>query len=197
MRDDLPDVLDAFGHNRTYTGFTGDPDDLLEDYVAEGLQFLLESRAYWYGQDRLFESVPDGLVLAPTLNLYFDGKAYEKGFHPSADDIKRFATYVNEFNTRYAPLVGGRLHCFLVVSGTFTGSANALEEKANEFYSLCATKLCHMTARNFGLIIKGVREHCGSRSAINWIKVFSRLIIEPASVTDELRRIKKDNVVTD
>ena len=197
MRDDLPDVLDTFGHNRTFAGFTGDPDDLLEDYVKEGLQFLLESRAHRYGKDRLFESLPDGLILArPSLNLYFDAKAYEKGFHPSADDIKRFAAYVNEFNARYASYVG-RLHSFLVVSGTFSGSEKALEEKANEFYSICSTKLCHITAKNFGLIIKLVREHSNTRSAINWVKIFSRLVIDPAAVAEELQRIKKDNIVTD
>jgi hypothetical protein len=197
MRDDLPDVLYAFGHNKGYIGFTGKPDELLEEYVKEGLQFLLESRAYRYGQDRLFESLPDGLVLArPPLNLYFDAKAYEKGFHPSADDIKRFAGYVNDFNTRYASLVG-RLHCFLVVSGTFTANNDALEEKANEFYSLCSTKLCHITAKNFGIIINAVREHCGNRSAINWVKILSRLVIEPSAVMDEIDRIKKDKIVTD
>jgi hypothetical protein len=64
LRADLADTLEAFGHNKTYPGFTGSPDDLLEEYVKEGLQFLLESRGYRYGQNRLFESLPDGLVLA-------------------------------------------------------------------------------------------------------------------------------------
>jgi len=197
MREDLPDLLDAFGHNKLYHGFKESPDDLLEDYVKEGLQFLLESRAYRYGQDRLFESLPDGLVLGrQKLNLYFDAKAYEKGFHPSADDIKRFSSYVNEFNDRYERFVG-RLHSFLVVSGSFPADAKALEEKATEFYSLCSTKLCLITGKDLGHIINDVRTQCKNRSAIKWTKIFSQLLIKPGSIASELRRIKKDNIVGD
>ena len=195
MRDDLPNLLDALGHNRSVEGCVGKPDDLLEEYVKEGLQFLLEAPAYRYGQDRLFESLPDGLVLARSqLNLYFDAKAYEKGFHASADDIKRFAAYVNDFNARYSRHVG-RLFCFLVVSGSFSGSQNALEEKANEFYSICGTKMCHITGKDFGAVIMIVRKTANFRSALNWTKIFSRLLIAPGALEEEIERIRKDNVI--
>ena len=194
MRDDLPDVMDELGHNRLPSGFSGKADDLLEDFVKEGLEFLLESRGYRYGQDRRFESLPDGVNLGPNrLNLYFDGKAYEQGFHPSADDIKRFAAYANEFNRRYEQLVG-RLYCFVVVSGSFSASTDAIGEKADEFYSMCNTKLCHITARNFGSIILELRKNSVSRSAINWPRIFSRNVIEVSDVTSEIKRVQKDKV---
>jgi hypothetical protein len=195
--DNLPEILDAFGHNKLHSGFNGDPDDLLEEYVKEGLQYLLDTRAHRFGQDRLFESLPDGLVLGrQKLNLCFDAKAYEKGFHPSADDIKRFASYVIDFNERYEQLVG-KIYSFLVVSGSFTGNEKALEGKAADFYSLCGTKLCHVTSRNFGRIIQDVRTNCTNRQAIKWAKIFSLSAITPESIKSELRRIEKDNIKND
>lgn len=195
VREDLPAILCQLGHNKLPAGFSGTPENLLEDYVKEGLEFILESRGWRYGQDRLFESVPDGLVLGK-LNLYFDGKAYEKGYHPSADDIKRFAGYVNDFNERYAAAVG-RIHSFLVVSGSFTAKKEALEKKATDFYARCGTQLCHVEAEEFGQIVTDVRLKCFNRSAIKWVNVFSRLRIDRSSITSELRRIAKDKIVID
>ncbi len=193
IRDDLPEILNELGHNKLPKDFAGTPENLLEAYVKEGLEFLLESRGWHYGQDRLFESVPDGIVLGK-LNLYFDGKAYKGGYHPSADDIKRFAGYVTEFNERYAASVG-RIHSFVVVSGSFTAKKNALEKKAADFYARCGTQLCHVTALNFGQIVTEVRLKCTNRSAIKWANVFSQLRIEPKSIASELRRIVKDRVI--
>ena len=161
--------------------------------MKEGLEFLLESRGWHYGQDRLFESVPDGIVLGK-LNLYFDGKAYKEGYHPSADDIKRFAGYVNEFNERYATSVG-RIHSFVVVSGSFTAKKNALEKKATDFYARCSTQLCYVTAADFGQIVTQVRLTSVNRSALKWANVFSQLRIEPTSIASELRRITKDRII--
>jgi hypothetical protein len=193
IRDDLPTILNELGHNRLPNNFTGTPENLLEAYVKEGLEFLLESRGWHYGQDRLFESVPDGIVLGK-LNLYFDGKAYKKGYHPSADDIKRFAGYVNEFNERYATSVG-RIHSFVVVSGSFTAKKNALEKKAADFYARCSTQLCYVTAAEFGQIVTQVRLASVNRSALKWANVFSQLRIEPTSIASELRRITKDRII--
>jgi hypothetical protein len=194
MRDDLPAIVDALGHNRLPNELkNGNPEDLLEDYVKEGLEFLLQSRGWRYGQERLFESVPDGIVLG-RLNLYFDGKAYKGGYHPSADDIKRFAGYVNEFNERYSTSVG-RIHSFVVVSGSFTAKQNALEKKAADFYARCSTQLCYITAVDFGQIVTDVRLKCANRSAIKWANVFSQIRIEPMSVASELRRIAKDRII--
>jgi hypothetical protein len=195
IRDDLAEVLDRLGHNVNAPEFVGSAERFLEDYIKEGLEFLMESRGWHYGQDRIFESVPDGIVLGRNnLNLYFDGKAYKKGYHPSADDIKRFAGYVNDFNDRYAVYVG-RIHSFLVVSGSFTKKKDALANKASDFYALCKTQLCHITAKNFGQIVTDIRVHCANRSAIKWANVFSQLQVEPKSIAAELRRVNKDKVV--
>ena len=193
IRDDLSSVLNAFGQNRLPKGFIGKPETLLEEFVKDGLEFLLESRGYHYGQDRLFESVPDGVVLGK-LNLYFDGKAYRGGYHPSSDDIKRFAGYVTDFNNRYESVLG-RIHAFVVVSGSFTEKKNALENKASNFYALCNTQLCCMTASDFGQIVTDVRLQCANRSAINWAGIFSQLRIKPTSIASELRRISKDKAL--
>ena len=195
IRDDLSAIMNELGHNRLPNGFSGSAEDLLEDYIKEGLEFLLESRGHRYGQDRLFESVPDGIVLG-RLNLYFDGKAYRKGYHPSSDDIKRFAGYVNEFNANYASTVG-RIHSFVVVTGNFTAKRSALETKATDFYARCKTQLCCVTASDFGQIVTDVRLKCPNRANIKWENVFSRLRFDPSVIAAELRRINRDKITLD
>jgi hypothetical protein len=162
--------------------------------VKEGLEFLLESRGWRYGQERLFEALPDGLLLGrDQLNLYFDGKAYEKGFHPSADDIRRFAAYVNDFNKRYGGDLG-RLHAFLVVSGSFIAEEQALKDKATDLYAACGTQLCYLAAKDLGEIITILREKPSNRTAVNWMRIFSQMRIKPNSVTAEIKRVAKDQL---
>jgi len=126
-------------------------------------------------------------------NLYFDGKAYEKGFHPSADDIRRFATYVNDFNKRYGSDLG-RLHAFLVVSGSFIAEEQALKDKAADLYAACGTQLCYLAAKDLGEIITILREKPSNRTAVNWMRIFSQMRIKPNCVTAEMKRIAKDQL---
>ena len=68
-------VMDELGHNRVPSSFSGKPDDLLEAYSEECLEFLLECPVRRYGQERRFEPLPDGLALGRNkFNLYFDSK---------------------------------------------------------------------------------------------------------------------------
>lgn len=85
----LRSIMDDLGHNQLPPGFLGTADDLLESYSQEALQFLLECPVRRYGQERRFEKLPDGLALAKNkFNVGFDAKAYERRFHPSANDIR-------------------------------------------------------------------------------------------------------------
>ena len=97
----FPGVLDELGHNRSVADFPGPPDELFEEFVQVGLEFLLSDRVIRYGQDRRFEDLPDGVALAGELILLYDAKAYSHGYPISRASIRQFADYVKAFNARY------------------------------------------------------------------------------------------------
>jgi hypothetical protein len=195
LAPDLPDRLEMLGMNTLPSGLVGDPDDLFEEHVKECLQFLLNSRAWRYGQDRLFEKVPDGLIFGKNnLLLLFDAKAYGKGFTVSADDVRRFTSYVEEFHQKYEAVLP-RIYIFLVVSAKFNQRKFALTVKSNELYAKCQTKLSFLEARELGKIVDLMKENIGLRNSIDWKLVFSSTIITEASVKDQLLALNRDNLL--
>lgn len=195
LAPDLPDLLDTLGKNALPEGMDGKPDDIFEDYVKECLQFLVNAPAWRYGQERRFEKLPDGLILGRDgFLLLFDAKAYAGGFPVSADDIRRFASYVRDFSTKYEDALG-RVHCFLVVSASFDQGSKALADKSNEMYSTCQTKLSFMEGKTLGHVVELIRENISLRNSIDWRRVFSNEIVTLASVESQLRSLIKDNLL--
>jgi hypothetical protein len=183
------------GHNRLPPSFVGKADDLLEAYCEECLEFLLECPVRRYGQERRFEPLPDGLALGRNrFNLYFDAKAYGQEFHPSADDIRRFASYVRDFNVRYSSYVGP-ISLFLVISGSFSSDKDAIGEKINEFQAECGTPMAFIRASELANLVSESAKSLLSRAAINWRRVFAAQRFDIKRFRDELQRIKKDAIV--
>jgi hypothetical protein len=193
--DGLPDIIDELGHNKCPAGLTGSPSDLLEIYTKEALQYLLDSPAKRYGQDRIFESLPDGLVLGKNrLNILFDAKAYAEGYSVSADDVKRYTSYVQDFNDRYSSFVG-RVYSFTIVTGRFIDSSESLQNRRDELYRLCQTQLSCITARTLGNLVQLARPQSTFVSSVKWVNIFSQNMITEKMLEDELTRIKKDNIL--
>jgi hypothetical protein len=120
-QSDLSTTLDGLGHKRLPDGLAGNPEDLLERGVTICLQFLTGHRARHWGSDRLFERLPDGaLIGAKDLVLLFDAKAYTDGFGVTADDTRRFCSYIADFSNRYSSYIGD-VYSFLVVSRLIPG----------------------------------------------------------------------------
>lgn len=191
----LPDLLDTLGKNSLPSGIEGNPDDIFEDYVKECLQFLVNAPAWRYGQDRRFEKLPDGLILGRDgLLLLFDAKAYSGGFPVSADDIRRFVSYVRDFARKYEAALG-RVHCFLVISAEFDQGVKALSDKSDEMYAECQTKLCFMEARTLGRIVESIRDNISLRNSILWRRVFSNVMVSEALVKSQLKSLTKDNLL--
>ena len=191
----LRHVMDELGHNRLPTSFSGKPDDLLEAYTEECLEFLLECPVRRYGQERRFEPLPDGLALGRNkFNLYFDSKAYAREFHPSKDDIRRFASYVQDFNTRYSSYVGP-ISLFLVVSGSFSTDKSAITEKINDFYAECATPMAFVCAKDLADAVSKCASSDSRRAAINWRRVLVPQVFEMSRLRKELLRVSKDAIV--
>jgi hypothetical protein len=190
--DDLPDKLNALGHNDVPAGLQGDADDLLEEFTKQCLQFATARRSRRYGRDRLFQPVPDAIVLGD-LFMLIDTKAYRNGFSIQADDIRRFASYVNDFNDRYKQ-VQQAVYSFIVVSGSFPQSRDTLDARRGEFYAACSTQLTCLTARDLGRIVGLLRKAPATRRLINWKRAFACLQLTPEFVEQEISRITADGV---
>jgi hypothetical protein len=129
---DLSGRLDLLGRHALPPGEPGDPEDLLEKTVAACLQFLTGQRAHRWGADRRFEALPDGVLPgSEALVLLFDAKSYTAPYEVTADDIRRFADYVDNFNRKYAAFLGP-VYAFLVVAGAFAQNETQRAGRAEE-----------------------------------------------------------------
>lgn len=188
-------VLDELGHNRLPQGLIGNPDELLEIYVKECLQFLMLSPAKRFGSSRSFESLPDGIVLGKNqLIIQFDGKAYKNGFDFQADDIERFAKYVNDFNNRYGIYIG-RIQYFLVVSGKFNDSEKAISNRSDELFKKCGAKFCCIAADELGSLVQMVIDNQQLRNAVDWRNIFIQTVQAKKALDTEMKRITKDALI--
>lgn len=189
-------IMDELGHNRLPANVAGKPDDLLELYSEECLEFLLECPVRRYGQERRFERLPDGIALGRNkFNLFFDAKAYGGGFRPQADDIRRFASYVNDFNNRYRNYVGA-ISIFLVISGSFSDDAVAVKDKANDLLAECSTPMVMIKAQDLAAAVALVRKASCRRAAINWRRIFIPESFDIERLKGEIERITKDNIIS-
>ena len=189
-----PTQLAALGINKKPPGLVGRADDLFEGYVHSGLQFLLQRKVIRYGQDRLFETLPDGLVLGrDSVQLLYDCKASKNGYPLSRDAIRQFADYVRTFHQRYESYIG-RLHAFLVISGKFQSDAT-LDIRSQELYSECQVPLVFMSAATLGEIVTLFANAPRYRSTIDWKVVFSATTIQTKVVKAQLGARKKDKII--
>lgn len=190
----LPDILEELGLNKLPVVLQGDAFDLHELYVKECFQFILQSPTRRYGKERLFESIPDGIVICKNgMMILYDSKAYSNGFDFTADDIKRFASYVVEFNKRYSAVLG-KVFTFTVVTGKLNPSEKIIAKRSKELYKKCNTNLSCIISRELGNIVQLLQKEPDIRISILWKNVFAELIIDAAIVQKEITRIKKDNI---
>lgn len=190
----LSNVLNELGHNKLPIGLTGEPDDLHEIYIAECFQFIMSSPTRRYGKDRLFESLPDGVVLGKDkYMILLDSKAYSNGFDFSADDIKRFSSYISDLNERYAQFFGF-IFAFIVVAGKFNDSIDSIQNRSNDLYKLSNCRLTCIESRVLGEIVVLLKTKPKIRSSINWKNIFTESIVEKKHVQIEIKRIEKDKI---
>lgn len=190
----LPDILEELGLNRLPATLQGDAFDLHEIYIKECLQFILQSPARRYGKDRLYESLPDGIVACKNgMMILYDSKAYSNGFGFLADDIKRFASYVDDFNNRYSGFLG-KVFTFTVISGKLNATQKQIANRSKELYQKCNCNLSCITSRELGNIVQLLQQELQASSSIIWKNIFSDLIINTSLVNKEITRIKKDNI---
>lgn len=190
----LPQILDELGHNKLPTGLTGAPEDLLELYASECLQYIFESPTRRYGSDRRFEKLPDGLVLCKgKFMILFDAKAYTNGFDFDSKTMNSLRSYVDLFTQKYSSYFGN-IFTVIVVSGHFNDSQNALEGRADELYKLCNCKISTVTGIELGSIVQLLRNNPDIRGSINWKNIFANVIAKTKYVQQEIDKIHKDKL---
>ena len=187
--------LHKLGHNRLPEGLEGKADDLFEVYVREALEFVLGERVIRYGQERLFEARPDGLVL-PSQGFYalYDAKAYGDGYPVTQDSLRQFGSYVKDFSKRYGTYLQ-KLNSFLVVSGKFAQGDNALDKRSREFIAEYQVPLSFMTTDTLGEMIEILSGTPVVRRAVNWSRVFSDSVAQPSLVRSEIDTVLRDKTV--
>lgn len=194
LSSNLPEIFSELGHNDLPEGFNGKAEDILELYVCESLQFLTEKPTRRYGIERLFQELPDGVVIGKDYLLLIDSKAYSEGFKFSSDDIKRFASYVNDFNKRYEQFFG-KVFSFVVVSSEFRDSIKSISSRSEDLYNQSGCKLSCIKSGQLGKIVQHLQQTPEFRNSIDWRKIFSKTIIELKHVRKELSRIQKDKIL--
>jgi hypothetical protein len=191
-----PEHLQILGHNTLPDGLTGEADDRFEEYVHAGLQFLLHERVIRYGQERLFEIVPDGFVFGRSAPLMlYDAKAATNGYDVSRQSLRQFADYVRRFHAQYEQYTG-RLHCFILVSGHFN-SDETLQERSNQLYAECNVPLCFLTACEMAEIVKLMADRPSFRQAIDWRAIFANHLVLASAVGEQLAARLRDGVIPD
>jgi hypothetical protein len=187
--------LVKLGDNKLPKGLSGKPDDLFEEYVHAGLQFLFRGRVVRYGQERRGEPVPDGVVLAENAPLFlYDAKAAGDGYEMSMDAVRQFSDYVLEFHKLYERTVG-RLSAFLVISGKFADSEEVLERRSREVLAKCQVPLAFLDAKTFGGIVKALVNQPLFRQSVDWGLVFARPVVRVQDVNTSLRARQRDAVL--
>jgi len=189
-----PKALAILGHNSLPPGVAGKPDTLFEEYVHAGLQFILQDRVVRYGQERLFEAVPDGLVAGSRSPLMiYDAKASKDGYDVTANSIRQFADYVRTFHRRYESFTG-KLYAFLLVSGHFE-TKGTLEDRSAQLFADCEVPLRTLASEEMSKIVALFAERPTYRLAIDWRAIFSKTIITAASVEANLEARGRDRVI--
>jgi len=191
----FPVILNDLGHNQLPPGFEGNADTLFEDLVRDALMFLLTNRVIQYGQERLFEKLPDGLAFIDhSTPVLYDCKAYGKGFSITADDIRRFSSYVQDFNQRYGSYLKP-VQSFLVITGELTDSVNSISGRARELRAESNVQLVALSAKELGAIVQLLTANPLGRRAINWKLLLSDSILIAKDVAKELKRVDKDAII--
>lgn len=190
----IQDLLDQLGHNKLPSGLTGNPEDLLEVYATECLQYIFESPTRRYGSDRLFEKLPDGIILCKGgFIILFDAKAYKDGFGFDSKTINSLKGYVEEFTNKYSTYFG-KVFTVIVVSGHFNDSKKALTGRSDELYKECYCKISTVTGKEMGNIVQLLKVNPDIRGSINWKNVFANVTVKIKHVQKEINKINKDKL---
>ena len=160
------------------------------------LEFMLGTRVVRYGQNRRFEARPDGIIL-PYRNFtaLYDAKASREGYEVTAETIRQFKSYVEDFSSRYQSYLA--LNTFVVVSGMFAHETDTLARRSRELFAECRVPLVFLTTGALAEIIALLAQHPKARRSIHWPRIFAEPIIRLQHVRTELEAVLRDCVISE
>lgn len=189
------DRIIKLGYNQLPEGLEGKPDDLYEAYARVALEFVLGARVIRYGQDRLFEARPDGIVLPyHGFAALYDAKAYANGYKVTLDTIRQFHSYVEDFQSRYRSYLR-QLSAFLVISSEFPHRPRTLADRSRDLLAACGVPLVFLTSQTLGEIVTFLSARSVTRSAVNWKRVFVEPLITVEHVQNEVETVRRDEII--
>lgn len=195
IQPEFADQLIRLGHNELPPDLVGRPDDLFEEYVRAALEFVLGGRVVRYGQDRRFEKRPDGIAIPRSdFRALYDAKAYAEGYRVTAETIRQFKDYVEDFTRRYRAFLP-RINAFVAISGNFLQGEKALEDRSRELLAECGVPLVFLTAKDLCEMIRIVADHPVARGSIPWARVFADPVVRPGRVKQEVEAIIQDRII--
>lgn len=187
--------LIELGHNRAAEGLLGRPDDLFEQYVHAGLQFILADQVIRYGQSRRGEILPDGGGFGRRQPLFlYDAKAYANGYSMSTASLRQFGDYVRRFHEKYEISVG-RLAVFVTISGHFADSSKSLIRYSQDLQADCGVPLAYIDADVMAKMVQLLSERPSFRTVLDWRRIFARVIISIEAVRRHLQNVEKDGLI--
>ncbi len=196
INPDLSILMKGLGLNKVPIGVDGKAEDLLELYTKDCLQYLLKVPVRRYGIDRLFESLPDGVVLGKGLIIMqFDAKAYSDGFSFDSDFMLRIQKYIEEFNSKYESIIG-RVNSFLIISGKFNDSDSSLHGRYTDLIAKCQTPLCCIESEDLGKIVQLFLKNPSFRLSLDWKLLFTKTRLKYSDIETALNKVKKDGIIT-
>jgi hypothetical protein len=189
--------LETLGSNARVTGLSGDPEDLYEEHVYAGLQFVLNSRVVRYGNQYTGTVLPDGAaIVGGRPLLMYDAKAASgAGYSVTRNTIRQFADYVTHFHRSYEAFLG-RLHAFLVVSSDFRSNSNKSARSA-ELIAECGVPLVYMRSATLAHLVSRMAHRPVLRNILRWPEVFTPPEITKLAIDKAIRSVDRERIATD
>ncbi len=190
----LSGLMNNLGLNLLSEGLEGAPNDLLEIYSKECLQYLFKSPARRYGKDRSFERLPDGVLLVKNISAFlFDSKAYSNGFEFTSDDINRFEKYIEDFSEKYSHLFA--VKSFIVISGRFNDSDEAILNRSTDLLSRAQVPIACIQAKTLAEMVAEIMKKPEFQQSIDWNQIFVKPVVKLSNLTSQIKKIEKDKII--
>ncbi len=165
----------------------GEPWQLFEDLVADGLEFCLGRRVRRFGGKKRGMAVSDMVAQLPDLCLeVVDAKAAKDGFDAQWQNLRPLVEYTNHQKGRQA----GQNEVFgsIVVSSSFQQGLETLQDLSKRFYSETSVNLGFLTATTLLEMVTALKKQIDIRSSIQWRLIFAGGLITPNSIEKEITK---------
>lgn len=166
-------ILLTASTNHLPEGLRGEPWQVFEDIIADGLEFLLGNRVLRQGGRKRGKRVSDMLALTPDYRvLVVDAKASEAPFDLTWPALRPLIEYTGNQVTRQRPEwpVGAAV----VVAADFRQDDVTLAGTSNEFLSETRVPLSFLRATVLANAVAGLAAVPRLRGAVKWARIFCR-----------------------